>query len=193
MSAVAAAGAERPAILAAGLAALVVDAFLATWSLRSGACIDLAGLLAPLRVVSSVIAAPALAAAAAGTARSAAAPASAGREPRSRAAPGVTASRMATRKEGAHHAAPSAAPPSSHDVAPPAGAPARRWLTAPEVATHLGVSTSTIQHWSAAGTIPCIRLPGRLVRYDRAAIDAWAASYACAPLGRARHPKAGQR
>jgi len=68
-------------------------------------------------------------------------------------------------------------------AAPPASQPdASRWLTAEDVADYLGVSIRTVRSWTAAGVIPHIRLPGRLVRFDRSAVDAWVASHAVAPV-----------
>lgn len=60
----------------------------------------------------------------------------------------------------------------------PTGETDIRWIDAARVAKHLGVSIRTVRAWTAAGLIPHVRLPGRLVRYDIAAVDAWVASHA---------------
>ncbi|MHB1720521.1 MAG: helix-turn-helix transcriptional regulator [Acidimicrobiales bacterium] len=60
------------------------------------------------------------------------------------------------------------------DVGSAASSVESPWLTAPEIAAHLGVSLRTISTWTAEGQIPCVRLPGRIVRFDREAVDAWA-------------------
>lgn len=52
------------------------------------------------------------------------------------------------------------------------------WLTVDEVANYLGVSRRTIYIWLAEGTIPSVELPGRIRRFDRAAIDQWVRSRA---------------
>ena len=59
----------------------------------------------------------------------------------------------------------------------PTGETARRWIDAEHVALRVGVSVRTVRTWTAAGLIPHVRLPGRLVRYDGAAVDAWVASH----------------
>ena len=60
------------------------------------------------------------------------------------------------------------------------------WLTAGQVASRLGVSERTVRSWTARGIIPCVRLPGRLVRYRVDEIDAWVASYSVATVKGAR-------
>ncbi|MHB1763267.1 MAG: helix-turn-helix domain-containing protein [Acidimicrobiales bacterium] len=65
--------------------------------------------------------------------------------------------------------------------------PVGTWLTAPEIAAHLGVSLRTISTWTAAGQIPCVRLPGRIVRFDREAVDAWARGLAQTSSHGVRH------
>lgn len=60
------------------------------------------------------------------------------------------------------------------------------WLTAQQVATRLGVSERTVRSWTAAGIIPHIRLPGRLIRYEIEQVDAWIASYSVPPVRGAR-------
>ena len=42
---------------------------------------------------------------------------------------------------------------------------ARRLLNRTEVAKHLGVRVETISRWTTAGTIPCVRIGKRSVRY----------------------------
>lgn len=61
-----------------------------------------------------------------------------------------------------------------------------RWLTAPEVAIYLGVSVRTVRAWTAAGTVPHTRLPGRLVLFDRLELDRWLAGRAASPVRGAR-------
>jgi len=76
--------------------------------------------------------------------------------------------------------------------APPSAQPdLSRWLTAEDVAAYLGVSIRTVRSWTAAGIIPHVRLPGRLVRFDRNAVDAWVASHAVAPVRGAQVGVAG--
>lgn len=41
----------------------------------------------------------------------------------------------------------------------------RRLLNRTEVAQHLGVRVETISRWTTAGTIPCVRIGNRSVRY----------------------------
>ena len=41
----------------------------------------------------------------------------------------------------------------------------RRLLNRTEVAKHLGVRVETISRWTTAGTIPCVRIGKRSVRY----------------------------
>jgi excisionase family DNA binding protein len=49
-----------------------------------------------------------------------------------------------------------------------------RTLTDPQVAALAQVSVKTLQRWAAQGLIPGrLSLPGRTVRYDRAAVEAW--------------------
>jgi len=51
-----------------------------------------------------------------------------------------------------------------------------RVLTEPQVAFLAQLSVKTLQRWAAKGLIPGrLDLPGRTVRYDRAAIEAWLA------------------
>ena len=42
---------------------------------------------------------------------------------------------------------------------------ARRLLNRTEVAKHLGVRVETVSRWTTAGTIPCVRIGKRSVRY----------------------------
>lgn len=51
-------------------------------------------------------------------------------------------------------------------------------VTAEQVAERLQVSLPTIRRWTRAGVLPTVPLPGRVVRYDHAAIDEWVASRA---------------
>ena len=59
----------------------------------------------------------------------------------------------------------------------PTGENQPRWIDAEGVALRIGVSVRTVRTWTAAGLIPHVRLPGRLVRYDVLAVDAWVASH----------------
>ena len=45
------------------------------------------------------------------------------------------------------------------------------WMTAPELAAYLGVSTSWVRQRATAAGIPTYRV-GRSVRYDRSQVDA---------------------
>ena len=47
-----------------------------------------------------------------------------------------------------------------------------RYMTAEQVATYIGTTEGTIRVWTSQRKIPFIK-KGRLVRYDRLAIDAW--------------------
>jgi excisionase family DNA binding protein len=52
-----------------------------------------------------------------------------------------------------------------------------RTLTHPQIAALAQVDLRTIQRWAAQDRIPGkLTLPGRSVRYDRAAIEAWLAA-----------------
>jgi len=42
---------------------------------------------------------------------------------------------------------------------------ARRLLNRTEVAKHLGVRVETVSRWTTAGTLPCVRIGKRSVRY----------------------------
>lgn len=42
---------------------------------------------------------------------------------------------------------------------------AQRLLNRTEVAKHLGVRVETVSRWTTAGTIPCVRIGKRSVRY----------------------------
>jgi excisionase family DNA binding protein len=52
------------------------------------------------------------------------------------------------------------------------------YLSIQEVADYLSVSRRTIEYWVAAGIIPSVELPGRIRRFDRAAIDQWVCDHA---------------
>lgn len=44
-------------------------------------------------------------------------------------------------------------------------------LTVADVAQYLAVSPWTVREWLASGKLPVVRLPGRLVRVERAALE----------------------
>ena len=67
----------------------------------------------------------------------------------------------------------------------------KRWMTIDEVASYLRVSKRTIQTWLSEGMIPCVRLPGRFVRFDQEAVDEWARSLAVPAMSLARRRRAG--
>ena len=46
-------------------------------------------------------------------------------------------------------------------------------LDAVAVAALLGVSRDTVLRWAREGELPCIRLPGRLVRWRRPMLRSW--------------------
>lgn len=73
---------------------------------------------------------------------------------------------------------PASVPATTVVASPPCNGTHSTWLTAVEVADYLGVSIRTIRAWCAEHTIPHVRLPGRVVRFDRNAIDTWARSRA---------------
>ena len=50
------------------------------------------------------------------------------------------------------------------------------YLTARDAAAYLGLSEAALRRSSQRGEIPCVRLPSGRVRYERAALDAWAKS-----------------
>ena len=52
------------------------------------------------------------------------------------------------------------------------------YLSYDDVANYLGVSRRTVKYWVASGAIPSVELPGRIRRFDRAAIDQWVRSRA---------------
>lgn len=47
-----------------------------------------------------------------------------------------------------------------------------RFLTAAQVAVYIGSTEGTVRVWTSQRKIPFIK-KGRLVRYDRLAVDAW--------------------
>lgn len=49
----------------------------------------------------------------------------------------------------------------------------QRGLSRQQAATYLGVSTDVLRQLDARGDVVRIPLPGRTVRYDRAALDRW--------------------
>jgi excisionase family DNA binding protein len=50
--------------------------------------------------------------------------------------------------------------------------PERRYLTAAEAAEYIGSTESTVRSWTSRRMIPYVK-KGRLVRYDREALDKW--------------------
>lgn len=56
------------------------------------------------------------------------------------------------------------------------------WLTAAEAAAHLQVCVRTLKTWVAERTVPHVRLPGRVLRFDREALDVWARERSVAPV-----------
>ena len=57
------------------------------------------------------------------------------------------------------------------------------WMTPAEAADYLGIALGTLRNWTSARFIPFSK-KGRVVRYNRAAIDRWLSKGGCA--GRAR-------
>src|SRR5579863_9143219 len=53
------------------------------------------------------------------------------------------------------------------------GVDAERLMTVADVAVFLSVGQSTVRAWVRVGCIPCLRVNGRLVRFDRRAIEDW--------------------
>ena len=64
----------------------------------------------------------------------------------------------------------------------------RTWPDADEVADYLSVSRRTIYNWLTSGEIPTVKLPGRIRRFDREAIDEWVHSMAV-PTHRGVHKR----
>ena len=63
------------------------------------------------------------------------------------------------------------------------------WVRLPQLASHFGVSRSTVYKWTMAGTIPCRRKPGgRLIFFDLAEVDRWLKNQP--PM---RRPRGGRR
>lgn len=52
------------------------------------------------------------------------------------------------------------------------------FLDAAGAAALLKVSIGTVRRWAQRGQIPHLKLGRRLVRFERAALEAWARSYA---------------
>jgi len=49
-------------------------------------------------------------------------------------------------------------------------------LTAIEIARLLGVSKQWVYKWTEQGKLPCVRLPGRTIRYDAAEVERYVES-----------------
>ena len=49
-------------------------------------------------------------------------------------------------------------------------------LSADEVAVLLGVKTSTVYEWVRSGSLPCLRLGPRAIRFTRPLLEEWLAS-----------------
>jgi len=60
----------------------------------------------------------------------------------------------------------------------------RRWLTANDLAEYLGVHVGTIRNWTSLRKIPHSKIGGKLVRYDREAIDRWLLEAKVEPIQR---------
>ena len=50
-----------------------------------------------------------------------------------------------------------------------------RWLSVEEIAVHLGIKQDTVYKWVAKKHMPAHRV-GRLLKFDKAEIDAWVRS-----------------
>jgi len=50
-----------------------------------------------------------------------------------------------------------------------------RWLSVEEIAVHLGIKQDTVYKWVAKKQMPAHRV-GRLLKFDKAEIDAWVKS-----------------
>jgi len=50
-----------------------------------------------------------------------------------------------------------------------------RWLSVEEIAVHLGIKQDTVYKWVAKKHMPAHRV-GRLLKFDKAEIDAWVKS-----------------
>lgn len=66
------------------------------------------------------------------------------------------------------------------------------WITAPEVAKHLRMTTAWVYTQTRAGLIPHVEL-GRYVRYNRTVIDSWLEGIECGGLDPAQFPTRGDR
>lgn len=53
-----------------------------------------------------------------------------------------------------------------------------RWLTPTEAAAYLKVALGTLRNWTSARYVPFAKR-GRVVRYDREALDKWLAHGGC--------------
>ena len=57
--------------------------------------------------------------------------------------------------------------------------PASPWMTPQQAADYLGIALGTLRNWTSARFIPFSK-KGRVVRYNRAAIDRWLGKGGCA-------------
>lgn len=57
--------------------------------------------------------------------------------------------------------------------------PASPWMAPSETAKYLGIALGTLRNWTSARFIPFSK-KGRVVRYNRTAIDRWLATGGCA-------------
>ena len=56
-----------------------------------------------------------------------------------------------------------------------------RWFSVEEIAVHLGIKQDTVYKWVAKKHMPAHRV-GRLLKFDKAEIDAWVKSGAAGTL-----------
>lgn len=63
-----------------------------------------------------------------------------------------------------------------------------QWMTRREAAAHLRVSLRTLDNYRAHHDLPVTHLPGRVVRFDRLALDKWAAAFTYAETYQALGP-----
>ncbi len=49
----------------------------------------------------------------------------------------------------------------------------RKLLNAQQLADYLGIETTTLYKWNCEGSIPCVKISKKTVRYDIDAINEW--------------------